>query len=178
MLLNYRMRFYLILFFCVSVFFISCSDKKIPDDVLPIHQMAALLTDIHIVDGSLYEVPQQMDTLTKHGLGMYMAVFKMHHVDTATFKRSINYYSSQPILLNQMYVGIEQRMQKKIDSLQKHKPKEDPKALLKLKMQHKADSLKAVKDQVKLDSIQKKALKKSRRLPKALNFNRVHALPQ
>ncbi|MEO6523493.1 MAG: DUF4296 domain-containing protein [Mucilaginibacter sp.] len=172
------MRFYLILFFCVSVFFISCKDKKIPDDVVPIHEMAALLTDIHIVDGSLYEVPQQMDTLTKHGLGMYMAVFKMHHIDTATFKRSITFYSSQPILLDQMYVGIEQRIQRKIDSLQKHKPKEDPKALLKLKLQHKADSLKAVKDRLRLDSIQKTTLKKSRKLPKALKFKRVNALPQ
>jgi len=173
------MRFYLILFFCVSVLFISCSDNtKIPDDVIQIHEMAALLTDIHIVDGSLYEVPQQMDTLTKHGLGMYMAVFKMHHIDTTRFNRSLKWYSMQPKVLSQIYVGIEQRLQKKIDSLQKHKPKEDPKVQLKLKMQGKADSIKAVRAKAKIDSLQKVQMRDQIRKNKKSKFKKPHALPQ
>ncbi|RKR85537.1 uncharacterized protein DUF4296 [Mucilaginibacter gracilis] len=150
------MRFYLILFFCVGFLFTSCSDgKKIPSDVIPEHDMAELLTDIHIVDGSLYDLPQMPDTLSKHGMGLYLAVFKVHHVDTTLFKKSIKFYSTRPDLLGEIYTGITERLQKKIDSLQKHKPKMNQDSLKKANVKRAADSIKTAKARLKLDSAQR-----------------------
>ena len=111
MVLNYRMRFYLILFFCGLGFLFSCGeDKKIPGNIIPMHQMSLLLTDIHLVDGSLYNLPPIPDTLSKHGLGLYMAVFKLHHIDTTQFKESLKYYSEHTDLMNDIYAGVTARL--------------------------------------------------------------------
>lgn len=156
MLLNYRMRFYLILFFCVALVITSCkNDKNIPADVIPEHEMAELLTDIHIIDGSLYDVPQIPDTLSKHGLGMYINVFRIHHVDTTLFNKSLKFYSTRPDLINEIYTGITKRLQKKIDSLQKIKPKEKPDTAKKVTGGNKADSLKKAAEKRKTDSLEK-----------------------
>jgi len=163
MLLNYRMRFYLRLFFCVSLFFTSCKEKdNVPDNVLPQHEMAELLTDMHIVDGSLYNIPQSPDSLAKHGLGLYMGVFKVHHTDTATFSRSIKFYSTHLTMLTNIYTGIEGRLQKKIDSLQKHKPKVNTDSIAKANLLRKTDSLRRVKEKLKADSLQQVKLKKKK----------------
>lgn len=148
------MRFYLILFFCVCLFFTSCKDDRgIPKDVLPEHAMAELLTDIHIVDGSLYDLPQTPDTLAKHSLGLYMGVFRAHHIDTALFTKSIKFYTSRPELMTEIYTGITARLQKKIDSLEKHRPKVDPIQKKKEDAKRKVDSLQRIKTQLHLDSI-------------------------
>jgi hypothetical protein len=178
MLLNYRMRFYLVLFFYVSVFFISCTgyDRKIPPGIIPEHDMAELLTDIHIVDGSLYNIPQQPDSISKHGLGMYLAVLKAHNTDTATFKKSMKFYSTRPDILNEIYTGINSRLTKKLDSLQKIKPKINQDSLNKVKMQHAVDSVKQVKVKAKLDSLQKVKVEKKAKSSKKHKHKKQNAL--
>jgi hypothetical protein len=165
MVLNYRMRFYLVLFFCGLSFLLSCSDNKsVPGDVIKQHQMALLLTDIHLVDGTVYNLPSIPDTLAKHGLGLYLAVFKMHHTDTAEFKKSLQFYSTRPDLLVDIYTGVVDRL----DSLQKARAKAAaaikpviPKASQKTtaqmadsvkKAQAKTDSIKTANDKRKADS--------------------------
>ena len=134
MVLNYRMRFYLVLFFCVSVFLCGCSDDKgIPDGVIKEHQMSLLLTDIHLVDGSLYNVAPIPDTLAKHGLGLYLAVFKLHHTDTTQFKESLKFYATRPDLLTDIYTGVTNRL----DSLQAAKTKAVKPAVAHLKLRKK-----------------------------------------
>ncbi|MBW4890770.1 DUF4296 domain-containing protein [Mucilaginibacter sp. HMF5004] len=147
------MRFYLILFFCGLGFLFSCSDdKSIPDDVIPKHQMALLLTDIHLVDGTISSLPNIPDTLAKHSLGLYLAVFKMHHTDTTQFRESLKYYATRPDLMNDIYTGVTRRL----DSLLKAKTKVvkevKPQASQKTTAQI-ADSVK--KAQVKADSVKK-----------------------
>jgi len=120
MVLNYRMRFYLILFFCVSGFLFGCNSKtSVPDGIIEEPQMAALLTDIHLVDGSLYNLPPVPDTLAKHGLGLYLAVFKLHHTDTTQFKASMKFYTTRPDLMTRIYYTVT----KTLDSLQAAKTK-------------------------------------------------------
>lgn len=167
MVLNYRMRFYLILFFCGLVFLVGCTDNKgVPDGIIKEHQMSLLLTDIHLVDGRLYNLPPVPDTLVKHGLGLYLAVFKLHHTDTNQFKASLKYYSTRPDMLNDIYTGITTRL----DSLQQARAKQIAAAAAKkakasqkttkqltdsitkaqAKEKHKADSVKTAK---KADSV-------------------------
>ncbi len=154
MVLNYRMRFYLVLFFCGLGFLFSCTDEKsIPGDVLPEDQMVSVLTDVHLVDGNIYNLSPVPDTLAKHGLGLYLAVFKMHHTDTTQFKASVKYYTTRPDVMLKMYDKVLARL----DSLQKAKaqpvkPAVVPKASDKNTKQL-ADSIK--KAQAKTDSANK-----------------------
>jgi len=177
MLLNYRMRFYLVLFFCVSTFFISCSqnNRKIPDGIIPEHDMAELLTDVHIVDGSLYNIPQVPDSIRKHGLGLYLAVFKIHNTDSVQFKKSVKFYSTRPDILNEIYGGINTRLTKKLDSLAKIKPKINADSVKKIKLKHILDSVKQVKARLKVDSLLRVKLVKAKSFTKN-KHKKQHAL--
>jgi hypothetical protein len=122
----------------------SCSSNSDNDpNGLDIHQMAAVLTDIHIVNGSLYNVTNQPDSILKHGMGLYLDVFKINHTDSATFRKSLQYYSLHPDVLVVIYEGVTRRLNKKLDSLKKIKAHIEA---VKRKDPHfKADSIKAKK---------------------------------
>jgi hypothetical protein len=165
------MRFYLVLFFFGLSFLFSCSDNKsIPGDVIKEHQMALLLTDIHLVDGAVYNLPNIPDTLAKHGLGLYLAVFKMHHTDTAEFKKSLQFYSTRPDLLVNIYSVVVDRL----DSLQKARAKaaaaKKP-AVLKASQKTTAQMADSVKKaQAKTDSINTAAGKRKTDSLRAAKF--------
>ena len=175
------MRFYLILFFCISVFFTACGDggkaDYVPSDLLQLHEMAALLADIHIVDGSLANVPALPDSLAKHGMGLYLAVFKAHNTDSTTFKKSLDYYAGHPDLMNRVYTGINVRLTKKLDSLNKIKPKINPDSIKKTKLKASADSINGVKARLKFESMHKRPSILNHMLPSNIKFKKQNALP-
>ena len=84
--------------------------------------MLSLLTDLHLVDGELYNVPQQSDSLYKYGTNKYKALFKKHHTTDAQFRKSLDFYSKQPEVIQEMYDSLAGIVQKKIDSLNKKSP--------------------------------------------------------
>lgn len=82
--------------------------------------MVSLLTDLHIIDGSMYNVvSQNPDTLYKYGTGKYLALFKRYHVDSAQFRRSLNYYADKPVELEKIYDLVLARIKEKTDSINK-----------------------------------------------------------
>ncbi len=111
------MRKYITLFFLGSLFLLSCGGNKPGKGILNPAQMVSLLTDIHIVDGRMYVVVQNPDTLYLKGLGRYLYVFKQHHTDSAQFKNSLNYYSNNPADLSVIYDSVGSKLKFKIDSL-------------------------------------------------------------
>lgn len=113
------MRIYIILFFLAPVIFISCKGKDTPPGILDKEAMAALLVDVHLVDGSLSSVPQFPDTLYKYGMGKYLSVFKLHHTDSTQFKKSFKYYVNKPDQLEAVYDDVINRLKQKTDSLNK-----------------------------------------------------------
>src|ERR1700761_6072235 len=117
MVLNYRMRFYIILFFCSVCFLFSCGSGNEPAGIIPEHEMAQILTEIHIVDGSMAMVSIQPDSLVKHGMGLYLGLFKVHHIDSVQFRKSMVYYAAHPDVLYGIYIGVNLRLQHKLDSL-------------------------------------------------------------
>jgi hypothetical protein len=116
------MHKYIILFFLVSLFLASCGSNDTPEGILKKPQMLSLLTDIHILDGELYNVPQQSDSLYKYGTNKYKALFKRHHTTDAQFRKSLDFYSKQPEVIQEMYDSLAGIVQKKIDSLNKKSP--------------------------------------------------------
>jgi hypothetical protein len=116
------MHKYIILFFSVLLFSAACSNSSKPDGVLEKPQMLSLLTDIHILDGELYNIPQQGDSLYKYGSNKYKALFKKHHTTDAEFKKSLQYYARQPEEIQEMYDSLTVIVQRKTDSLNKKSP--------------------------------------------------------
>lgn len=179
MVLNYRMRFYIILFFYTGCFFMSCSQNSDDPKGLGMHQMAAVLTDIHIVNGSLYNTANQPDSILKHGMGLYLDVFKLHHTDSATFRKSLQYYSLHPEVLHAIYEGVAKRLSTKQDSLKKVKAhleavkRKDPHFKAdSIKAKNKADSIAAVRTKHMADSIKAANKKMTDEAKKLQQFHR------
>ncbi|MBS7562969.1 DUF4296 domain-containing protein [Mucilaginibacter sp. Bleaf8] len=113
------MRIYIILFFLAPVILLSCKGNETPPGILDKEQMAALLVDVHTIDGALATVPQFPDTLYKYGMGKYLNVFKQHHTDSAQFKKSFKYYVNKPDQLDAVYDDVINRLNQKTDSVNK-----------------------------------------------------------
>jgi hypothetical protein len=113
------MRKYITLFFLVTVILSSCNDKS-DNSVIKHDEMVNVLTDMLIVDGSMYNTPSQNpDTLYKYGTGRYLALFKRHHIDSVQFRTSLKYYANKPVELQAMYDKILDNLKARTDSINK-----------------------------------------------------------
>jgi hypothetical protein len=113
------MRKYIILFFLVFPFLFACNSGGGSDDVLPEDQMVSVLTAVHMADGRLVSLSQAPDTLYKYGTARYLAVFQQFHTDSAQFRKSYQYYSTQPDKFVAIYDKVLKTLQAKTDSLNK-----------------------------------------------------------
>jgi len=110
------MRKYITLFFSL-LFLGACSNT--PSGIINKDEMANLLTDVHIADGTLITKSQEPDTLYKYGTDKYLEIFKKYNTDSATFKRSYKYYADNPKLFLDIYDRIVKNLQAKTDSVTK-----------------------------------------------------------
>ncbi|RWY50374.1 DUF4296 domain-containing protein [Mucilaginibacter gilvus] len=124
------MHKYIVLFFSVLVFLTACGGDNAPEGIIEQPQMVGLLTEIHLTDGGLYNVPQVPDSLYKYGSARYVAVFKRYHTTDKQFATSLKYYTTQPLKLTEIYEKVSQNIKGKTDSLVK---KSTPKSTLKNK---------------------------------------------
>ena len=87
--------------------------------------MVDLLMEVHIMDGRMYSVRQEPDSLYKYGLGKYYEVFKRFHTDTLQFRKSVQYYTTQPDEMQAMYDEILLKLKAKSDSINKAQLKQN-----------------------------------------------------
>ncbi|PPL00387.1 DUF4296 domain-containing protein [Parapedobacter indicus] len=93
----------------VLIFCVSCGGEKIPKGVIPLKQMPAVLTDMHLADGQLASLP--IDSARMRRDAYYNAVFQRYGIDSTTFRRSVEFYSSRPYLMNEFYGDIEKKLE-------------------------------------------------------------------
>ena len=105
------------LFFSSLLFLGACTSSDTPKGVIEKQKMINVLTDLHIIDGSLYATVQIPDTLYKYGMGKYNLLFKRYHIDSAQFRKSFKYYTSDPVTFKSMYDKVTDNLQHKIDSI-------------------------------------------------------------
>lgn len=118
------MHKYIILFFSVTFLLYACTGNKNNGEIIKHDQMVSLLTEVHIIDGGIYSIGQNPDSLYKYGTGRYLALFKRHHTDTAQFSKSLKYYTTQPVELQAIYEQVLKNLAKKADSLTKIQQKQ------------------------------------------------------
>ena len=114
------MHKYIIFFFWVTLILTSCKHAESNQSVIGRDKMVSLLTDLHIVDGGMYNtISVNPDTLYKYGTARYLALFKRYHVDSSTFRRSLKYYSGKPVEMEAMYEEILKNLTARTDSANK-----------------------------------------------------------
>ena len=113
------MQKYKVLFFSLLLFLCACKRTNIPSGILGTDEMSAVLTEVHVADGSMYNTMQVPDSLYKYGTGKYLKIFKNFHTDSVQFKNSMKYYSDNPDLLLNIYEKITTNLKQKSDSLNK-----------------------------------------------------------
>ncbi|MFD1256110.1 DUF4296 domain-containing protein [Mucilaginibacter terrae] len=186
------MRIYKVLFFLIPVYLLSCGPQT-PAGILNHERMTGLLIDMHIADGSLFEVSQDPDSLFKYGNNRYLYIFKQHQTDSVQFKKSFTYYSNKPDQLFEIYEAVTKVIKAKSDSSLKIRAKIDSLEQIKQnKINEKlakraADSI-ARLNKIKADSIAKRvklktnlATKKKARadsVAKAKKLKKNNALPR
>ncbi|RYZ94839.1 MAG: DUF4296 domain-containing protein [Sphingobacteriaceae bacterium] len=119
------MRKYISLFFSAIVVLCACNDT--PGGVIEKEKMVDVLMDVHIIDGTMFNVSSMPDSAYKYGTGRYINVFKNHDTDSAQFNRSLKYYTSKPEVLKTMYDTITARLQIRVDSVNKELQREQAK---------------------------------------------------
>jgi len=110
------MRTHIILFFSALLVLGACKPGKGDANVLAQDDMISLLVDVHMVDGYLASQPNN-DSLYIYGTGQYQYIFKQHHTDSATFKRSMKYYTMRDDDMVKMYDEVNKKLQVKQDSI-------------------------------------------------------------
>jgi hypothetical protein len=87
--------------------FCSCSPEeekvRIPEGVLPMDSVAAVLRDIHELESSLMVVSIRQDTAQNLYRMLEPEIFQKHRLDTGRFNRSLRFYASNPFLLDSLY---------------------------------------------------------------------------
>ncbi|MDB5121642.1 MAG: hypothetical protein JWN56_2860 [Sphingobacteriales bacterium] len=100
----------LILVYFTLIFLTACTTNTSKQDIIEPDKMVEVLTDIHIVDGYISTF-RQSDTLKQRASSYYAAVYKHHHIDSLTYKNSLEYYSRNPKLLDTIYYKVNNQLE-------------------------------------------------------------------
>ena len=86
----------------------SCSDPvEIPPDVLSQEKMAAILTDVQLVEAQIQMEQLERNDSTKAVVyGYYKYIFQKHKISPEQFKTSFMFYSNHLDLLEHIYDDV------------------------------------------------------------------------
>jgi len=143
-----------LLLFLTAIFCISCKKETAGLDVIEKGDMINVLTDIHLAEG--YLTSAYGDYIQIAAKDIYSAVYKKHHTDSATVRKSIEYYAMHPDQMKSIYDEVQKRLQ----NLEK---KESMRVAERLKIEERknqrvADSLRVL-DEIRRDSIEKRYIR-------------------
>jgi hypothetical protein len=109
------MRKYISLFFSVSLLLFAC--HRSPQGIIKPDVMANVLTEVHLADGEMLDIPQIPDSMYKYGMGKYLQIFKKYQVDSAEFRKSYIYYTKHPGQMSDIYDAVLKKLTAKGDSI-------------------------------------------------------------
>ncbi len=88
-----------------SLFF-GCSKKQVevPADVIPRDTMIIVLAEIHLAEASIQVLNVDVnDSFKAVSFGLYNYIFSKHKITQELFKKSFDFYRSEPAYFHAMY---------------------------------------------------------------------------
>jgi len=109
---------FLVAFF-LFFFLISCTSKqKVPEGVLPVPKLSAVMWDVMQAD-AVVSRRYSADTSLKRfdtSIQLYRQIFQAHHTSAEQFKKSIRFYEARPDLLQIIFDSLQRRAEAPADS--------------------------------------------------------------
>jgi len=101
------MRVFLIILFAV-ILSVSCSKKKkeieIPNDIMPKDSMVMVIKEVHLVEAAIFMQQQRgLNQDKRLIIQYYNHLFTTLDVDLNHFKKSLKFYSFNPIEMEKIY---------------------------------------------------------------------------
>ena len=88
------------------IFLTACTQDKVPAGIMKPDEMVPVLLDMHLVEGYMGSSSLGEDSLKKVASGYYTLVYKKHRLSKEQFRKSLDYYSRRPELLDSIYSSI------------------------------------------------------------------------
>jgi cAMP phosphodiesterase len=95
-------------FVCLVVAALACvKDPLPPPDALSKDQMIGILIDIHLAEAKVGRLPfRSLDSSKALFRKMEHDIFKKHRTDTATYRKSFNFYLNNTAYLDEIYAAV------------------------------------------------------------------------
>jgi hypothetical protein len=97
------------LFLLLTIFFLACSDRpEVPPDVLPPQQMGEIMADITLAEAWVENYfPQKANKPRDSAIAVEVdKVLVLHKVDQARFRKSYQFYKSNPVLFKELLDSV------------------------------------------------------------------------
>lgn len=95
----------------VSLIFICCKSKEVPETLIQPKQMEKILYDIHLADSYITSIGD-VDSAKRLSAAFYKGIYKKHKTDSAHYTRSMDYYYNHPDYLTQIYEQVKKDLEK------------------------------------------------------------------
>lgn len=112
----FRLLFSFLLLF---TFLTGCQDEpEVPKGTIPEAKMAQILTDMHLLEARVGRLAMtSLDSSTIVTEHLKLQIFKKYGTDSATYNRSYQFYSTNPVFFERIY----EEVVKKLETRQKKK---------------------------------------------------------
>jgi len=101
-----------LIFGLLPLFFISIScKKKVPEGILPQKEIVELMTEVHILDGYIANIP--VDSAKKVIDPLYEELFSKYGLDSSSFTKNVDYYFGDPTLTVKTYDQVVKSLEKR-----------------------------------------------------------------
>ncbi len=85
---------------------LSCKEERVPENILSVDKMAAILVDVHLAEGKIQRLHLNGDT-AKLTFGYYeRKIFEKHQVDKEHYKKSFGYHLNDITTMDQIYSRV------------------------------------------------------------------------
>ncbi len=132
----------MLILFISSIF--SCQNNKTKNEILDKETYKKVLKEIILSN----VVSKQININDSLKTDLLPLIYKKYQIDSLQFKKTTEYYSNKPEILEQIYAEIEKDFKKLNDSIDKNMPKNK---------KIKSDSIKILKEKLNLKKIKKDA---------------------
>ena len=85
---------------------LACKDEKIPEHILTVDKMTAILVDIHLAEGKIHELQIFGDTAKMTFAYYEKEIFAKHQIDADLYKESFEYHLHNIKTMDDIYARV------------------------------------------------------------------------